>query len=445
MHQKLLFTNGNLFKSLKNIRQNEFFRNVFTLFSGAFIAQIIPFAITPILTWLYPKDVFAIFILYSSAAAIPQVISNLRYEVAIMLPKRDKDAFNLLAASLIITLLVSLIILLLIMIFYNHILNFLQDKRLGNWLFLIPVSVLFQGIFQALSFWNNRKKEYKAIAMARVNKSIAASTTQLIPGFFKTLINFGLIGGMLFGQLIQSATYSYTVFRKYRFLIKQLSWKKMWFMLKRYKEMPTLSTLISLTNQISSQLPVLLLTRYFGVLSAGYYGLSNRIVTQPMSIIEQSFMQVFYQNATDIFNSGKDLYAFVKKAYIRLFKIAIIPYLIMLLFAPFFFRILFTAEYKEAGVYTQILVPWLILTFMNSPITVIVAIINKQKEQLGLNIISLLSKFGALFIGYHFYNSVIVSLILFSATGFIYSIGLMYYYFIISKKASLTNQLKQKS
>lgn len=421
----------------KNIRQNDFFRNVFTLFSGAFIAQLIPFAITPILTRLYPKDVFAIFILYSSAAAIPQVISNLRYELAIVLPKRDKDAFNLLAASLLITVVVSLLICALILIFYNPILNFLQDKRLGKWLFLIPVSVLFQGIFQALSYWNNRKKEYKSISIARVNKSVAASITQLVPGFFKSLNTYGLIGGMLVGQLIQAFTYTFSVFRKYKHMIKLLSWKKMWFMLKRYKDMPLLNTFISLTNQISSQLPVLMLTRYFGVVTAGYYGLSNRIVTQPMSIIEQSFMQVFYQNAADIFNTGKDLFAFVKKTYIRLFKVAIIPYLVMLFFAPFFFRLLFTEEYKEAGEYTQILVPWLILTFMNSPITVIVTILNKQKEQLGLNIISLISKFAALFIGYHFYNSVFVSLILFSLTGFVYNICIMFYYFQIAKKVKV--------
>lgn len=404
------------------------------MFSGAFIAQLIPLAITPVLTRLYPKDVFAIFILYSSAAAIPQVISNLRYELAIVLPKRDKDAFNLLAASLLITFGVSIIIFILILIFYNPILSFFQDKRLGNWLYLIPVSVLFQGIFQALSYWNNRKKEYKAISVARINKSVAASITQLVPGFFGMLKNYGLIGGMLIGQLIQAASYTISIFRKYRFLMKLLSWRKMWYLLKKYKDMPTLNTFISLTNQLSSQLPVLLLTRYFGLVTAGFYGLSNRIVSQPMSIIEQSFMQVFYQNATDIFNSGKDLFSFVKKTYIRLFKVAIIPYLVMLLFAPFFFRILFTAEYTEAGLYTQILVPWLILTFMNSPITVIVTILNKQKEQLGLNIINLLSKFIALFIGYHFFNNVYVSLILFSVTGFVYNICIMLYYFQISRK-----------
>jgi lipopolysaccharide exporter len=426
-----------LLTQLKNIRQNEFFRNVFTLFSGAFIAQLIPFAITPILTRLYPKDVFALFILYSAAAAIPQVISNLRYEIAIVLPKRDKDAFNLLIASLLITIMVSLVIFILIIIFYNPILNFFQDKALGKWLYLIPVSVLFQGIFQALSYWNNRKKEYKAISISRVNKSVASSITQLVPGFFNSLKTYGLIGGMLVGQLIQAGTYIYSVFRKYNHMFKLLSWKKMWYLLKKYKDMPLLNTIISLTNQLSSQLPVLLLTRYFGVVTAGYYGLSNRIVTQPMSIIEQSFMQVFYQNATDIFNSGKDLFAFVKKSYIRLFKVAIIPYLTMLVFAPLFFRILFTEEYREAGVYTQILVPWLILTFMNSPITVIVTILNKQKEQLGLNIISLLSKFAALYIGYHLFNSVMTSLILFSATGFVYNICGMFYYFHISKKVKV--------
>ena len=94
--------------------KSEFARNVLTLMTGTTIAQAIPIAISPILTRIYTPEDFGIFALYMSMASILSVVATGRYELAIMLPKKDEDAINIVALSLIISFLVSFIALLIV-------------------------------------------------------------------------------------------------------------------------------------------------------------------------------------------------------------------------------------------------------------------------------------------------------------------------------------------
>ena len=78
---------------LKHLKpKSEFGRNVLTLMTGTTIAQAIPIAISPILTRIYTPEDFGVFALYISISTIFAVIVTGRYELAIMLPKKNKDA-----------------------------------------------------------------------------------------------------------------------------------------------------------------------------------------------------------------------------------------------------------------------------------------------------------------------------------------------------------------
>ena len=101
-----------MFNKLKP--KSEFSRNVLTLMTGTTIAQAIPIAISPILTRIYAPEDFGMFALYMSVASIISVIATGRYELAIMLPKKDEDAVNIVALSIIISFFVSFISLLIV-------------------------------------------------------------------------------------------------------------------------------------------------------------------------------------------------------------------------------------------------------------------------------------------------------------------------------------------
>jgi len=104
------------FKIKSIIPKEEFSKNVLTLITGTAIAQVIPIAISPILTRIYTPEEFGIYAIFVSIILIFSVISNGRYELAVVLPEKDEDAINVFALGLIIN--VSLFLLLSLIVFF---------------------------------------------------------------------------------------------------------------------------------------------------------------------------------------------------------------------------------------------------------------------------------------------------------------------------------------
>ena len=77
--------------------KSEFSRNILTLMTGTIIAQAIPIAISPILTRIYRPEDFGLYAIFVAIITILGSVASGRYELAIMLPKKDEDAINIFA------------------------------------------------------------------------------------------------------------------------------------------------------------------------------------------------------------------------------------------------------------------------------------------------------------------------------------------------------------
>jgi O-antigen/teichoic acid export membrane protein len=137
--------------------KSEFTRNVLTLMTGTTIAQAIPIAISPILTRIYSPEDFGVFALFVAITSIFGTIANGRYELAIMLPKKDEDAINIFALGFIITTFISLLLLILVLIFQDKIVDILKNEDIRVWLYFVPLAVFFVGLYNILNYFNNRK------------------------------------------------------------------------------------------------------------------------------------------------------------------------------------------------------------------------------------------------------------------------------------------------
>jgi O-antigen/teichoic acid export membrane protein len=187
-----------------NKLKNEDVFNVFINMFGTVVSQIIPIAFMPILTRLYNPTDFGVFSVYVALAAIGAVIAAGRYEMAILLPKNSIEAFNLLGLSVLISSLMALIFLIIAIFFHRVITSLIGNPLIENWLFLIPVSILFNGIVQASIYWNIRYKRFSTISTAKVLQGLSGTGLQLLLSIQKT-VQLGLILGCVLG-LITSAS-----------------------------------------------------------------------------------------------------------------------------------------------------------------------------------------------------------------------------------------------
>lgn len=380
--------------------------------TGTGLAQAIPIAVSPILTRIYSPEDFGKFALYLSIVSILSIVVTGRYELAISLPKKERDAFNILILSILLTTALSFILLLIILIYKTEIIKIIGGEKISDWIYWIPISTFLSGVLSNLNYWNNRKEYYKNLAISRVAQSSSGAVTQLSMG----LINSGA-QGMLFGQMFGQVVSIYFLIKN-KYMIEMLgiikiNWNNILHISLEYKDFPRIMIIAHGFNAASSQMPVILLSTLFNATTAGYYLLIQRVMGMPMTLISSAFGDIFRQEASKAYVSTGDCRVIFKQTFMRLFLFAILPFSIFFFTAPDIFMLIFGEEWKIAGDYARILTPMFFLQFVTSPLSSVFMIAQKQKIDLFWQITLLSLVVFALMLGAGI-DSVTTSLVLFS-------------------------------
>ena len=369
--------------------KSEFSRNVLTLMTGTTIAQAIPIAISPILTRIYSPEDFGLFGLYMSIVTMLSVLVTGRYELAIMLPKKDEDAINLLMLSLIISVLVSVFFLIIILVFNQEITKVLGNPNISNWLYMIPISIFFIGIYQSFTLWHNRKKRYKDLAKTRVIQNGIMGIGNIGLGITFTGV-FGLIVGLLLGQIlaIHKLIHTSTLYDKK--IYSYVSSLKIKALAKKYIKFPKYDILAAFSNVASQQVPHILFNALFSSTIAGYFYLTQRMMSMPVNLISSAVLDVFKEQASKDYKKEGNASKIYIATFKKLFLLSIIPSVLIYIFSVDIFVIVFGEKWKIAGEYAQILVPMLFLRFISNPLSFMFYIGEKQKLNLLLQFLTLI-------------------------------------------------------
>ena len=390
------------------MKKTEFTHNVLMLMTGSTLAQAIPIAISPILTRMYTPENFGVFALYMSVASIFSIMATGRYELAIMLPKKDEDAINIVQLSIMISFFVSFVALLIVVIFNGIITNLLGNPQISNWLYFIPLTVLLTGLYQSFNYWCNRKKKYKRLAANRVLQAGTTASTNLGMGF-NGFGASGLIVGGLAGHLIITLILAKIIWCEDNKLFNYINKLKTFALIKKYKKFPILNLPNALIDGFRLSGINILVATFFTIEILGQFLLAWRMVQAPMSLIGGALSQVFFQKVA---NANKvELNAIVKKLIIKASLVSAPIFLIIYFFSVDIFIFVFGENWKVAGEAASIMTPWLFLNFLSSPIANIFIVLNKQEIILAVSIIFMIVPISVIFI--------------FNKLGFLYILNLI--------------------
>jgi len=410
--------------------KSEFSRNVLTLMTGTTIAQAIPIAISPILTRIYTPEDFGVFALFIAITSIFGSIANGRYELAIMLPKKDENAINILALGFIINVALSFTLLLVVLIFHDILLSLLNNKDISLWLYFVPFSVFLMGCFNLLNYFNNRKKLYKDLAKANIAKSIVMTVTQLSLGFLKAGV-FGLVSGQLASQVASNTKLFFNIKRLN--LFSKITKVKIVALGKRYKDFPRFSMWAILANTLAQNLTNILISIFYNVKTLGFYSFSQRLLGMPSSLIGGSIGQVFFQEATkEKQRTGKAIKTF-NSTIKKLFFIAIPSFGLLFFIVEDLFAFIFGEEWRIAGKYAQIIIPLFAVNFIHNPISMTNIIFEKIKIGLLFHIIMLLSVIFMFSIIKIYQIKFMLFLKIFSVVMVFEYLAFIIYYYLLSK------------
>ncbi len=399
------------------LKRSSFFTNVLKLVSGTTIAQAITVVTAPIISRLFLPESFGILSVFTSLVGIISIVASLRYEYAIMLPDDDSDAINIFAICVIIAVAISGVVGLALFFLGQSLANLLKAPDLFPFLWIVPIGLLIQGLFDAFNFWNARTKHFGRLSIARVAASLTTSALPIFLAYTGRADTAVLVFSWVAGTFVFTFVLASQVLRDKRTIVlRQVKRSKLLANLVRYRKFPLVDSWSSFINNFSWQLPSLVLLYYFSETVVGYYSLSSRLILLPMTLLGSALAQVFYQRTAELRSDPEKLAKSVELVFKRLAAIGLFPAVVLGIAGPELFGIVFGANWVEAGRYAQILSPWMFVLFISSPLSILFATLERQELSLIVNIIILASRFAALVIGGTTHN-IYLTLIIWCTTG----------------------------
>jgi len=411
---------------LNRIRSSIYIRQIMTLMSGTLIAQAVTLAFIPIITRLYTPAEFGLYSLFYSIVIILGLVSSLKYDQAIMLPKSDKDAQALVFLSILLTITTVVLVIFGLIVFQDFFVNYFKGATHLVW--MIPCGVLLLGLLQIFNAYSSRKQFYKKIATVKVANSLTVASVQSSSKYFFALD--GLVPGKLIADGLSLLMLVKFHFKKQTLQLSALSKRRLKANVKRHDHFPKYQSFTVFLNAISQNIPVLLFASLYSAEVAGLYALTVRVLQVPVGLIGASTKEVYYQRASKMYANGENIFNLYKKTTLALLKIFIIPFLTVLFFGEYLFSFVFGEEWIEAGKMAKILIFWFLFLFINSPSVVTFSILKLQKVQMKLEIFSVIFRFSAIYAGFYFFNSYLYSVTFFLISSVIANLFVITYIYI---------------
>lgn len=374
------------------------FKGMATLALGSGIARIIGIAAIPVLTRLYGPEDFGVLAVFTALLSILAPLLTLRYVLAIPLPRHDGMAFNLLILSASLMLIMTLAISLLLWVFGVQLLAIFSMEELAPWWWLIALGLLASASYEILTLWATRRRNYRVIARTSVWQSATGSIVK---------IGLGLLAlkpaGLLIGQVVASGGGIGSLLRgfggEFRDNWRFLRWSRMRKAAWRHRGFPFFRVPSQFLLAISSQAPLLFMAVLYDANTTGQFGLALMALGLPLQLFGRTLAKAFYAEAANLGHKRPAEVRSMAHAVIkRLAFFSILPAIVLLVFGPVLFSLVFGDEWIQAGTFASILAVYLVFQFVQTPVAHIFYIFDGQKKLLVLNsqrVLLLLICFGA--------------------------------------------------
>lgn len=362
---------------LKKYTASTLVQNVAVMFSGNSLALVLPFLLAPLITRIYSPEDFAGYELFARLLTLMVVLAGMRYEHAIIIPKEDDEALGILRLCNRILLGITILSAIMFWPFREWWAAIFKNDSLADLLWWLPPGLYFTGMLTHMGYYLLRISKYRFMAS---NKVVAAGSNHGLKYLIGLRINTstGLVAAHVIGLIIPVLLFF--SLPKFRETLRQMksNTHSLKAMARKYSEYPTVNAMHSLYHEGYQTVLFLVISVYYGELIFGLFAFTYRYLRIPVQVFGSSMSQVLMPNLAQEFNEGKPLKRKIVRAVWLCAGVAIIPFGLLIFFGEPIFGLFFGEEWSGAGVYAEILVPWLFFNFIVSPVSMLPTILRKQ-------------------------------------------------------------------
>lgn len=392
--------------------------------------MLITLLCSPILTRIFSPHEFGLFATYAVIIAIIGNVSSARYDVTILLPRKEKDADSLFLLSHGILSALCGAVAIILMTFGEIIFDAFGLESLNAYRPIMAVMVLSLGSQLIFNNYLNRHKEYATLSKGKIMDAAMLNAISIGLGY----LGFG-VWGLVLGQLIGRITSILYVVFKVRDRLSSITKGQTWDGLKeqavKYSSFPKHSVAATLAGSFSANIHILLFLALYGDYIVGIIALATRLIVSPLQIFSGSFSQVFYQKLSRI-----DDAKILQKNYLKgaaILSIAAVAIILFVMLLPQnTIGFIFSDTWADAMIYIKIMIFWFAAQFIGSTLSCIFMRLEQERWVLVIQIFNLLFSFLSITLSSAMGWDIITALIIFTISKvFLYSVVLIFPLFLI--------------
>ena len=374
--------------------------NVLTLMGGATIAIAVTLLAAPITSRLFGPEAFGLATLFRSGAVILATIACLRYETAIVLPKKDAEAAQLFAFCCVLCVAMSTLTAILTYVCGTRLLPYLNAVELAPMLWLFPVTVFLMGSRLPFKFWFTRQKQFGINAAGQVLWNFPIAAAEIAGGLTGFRGGGDLVVCRILGYIFLPAFYVWRLLKgDWRFIINKVELREILRSAKKYIKFPLFETGSAIVGLLAIEVPIFLLTSFFNPAIGGLYAKATYLLVLPTFVVGQSVGQVFLKESAAAKAAKANLAGLFEAVFNRMITIGTIPFAIIAIIGPELFELFLGTRWAEAGVYAQILTPQIFLGFLIVSTGSLFGTLGKQELNLISNALLLFVRVAILIYG----------------------------------------------
>lgn len=359
------------------LKSNNFIRDIGKVMSGVVIINILSIVSLPIITRLFDPAIFGAYQSLIALVLILSSVSTLKYELAIVLPKRRKSAENILKLAFYILVCFTGLLFLIFFTFNDLIAN--KFKLPDYVAFILPLLVFVTAIKPVFQYWYTRNQRYGLISKNNVTEQLINRTGMIAAGYVYPSISL-----LIVSYFLSKIFTTVNLIKSSKVKLLNVKKKLLYLYFVQHKKFLIYITPATLANVLSTQAPVLLVGYFFGPIIAGYFAVVQRLINMPLTLAQQSLGQVYFERAAKEIND-KGHAASITLKMISVLSIVALVATAGLYFVgePVLVKYL-GQEWSEASSYLVILLPVFFFRLIKAPINYWI-LVNKQEITLTMN------------------------------------------------------------
>jgi O-antigen/teichoic acid export membrane protein len=379
--------------------------NIVKISSGTIVGQIISIITLPIIARIYGAEIIGMWTILHSFALIITSFSDFGLINSIIVEAEEDLETNykvISTLSTVTSILGSLVFTIFIIIFYSDVV------KIDYFLFFALLTIMSFTLQQAqiCYSWLNREKNYDVLMKNPIINYGLYGFLSICLGFFgaNSLLFFA---SHIIGQVAALLNMKRYLPRKmFSFSIQDFI-----YILKRHRKYIVIQTPTNILNNFKAQVPIFLITNFWGTEMLGYYSITIRVLQAPSAFLAKAIGQVFFQITSEMKREQKEIGDYVFKNLKMGMKLSIVPITLLMAFGDVITVIFLGEDWRIAGEFVRILGLQYFFMFLMNSVQGLSITLDKQDYAMVSNILQILGYTLGAIVGIYFFQDIYIMLV----------------------------------